>query len=106
MDLPLLASSYTLSKALAQALAQVHVYRDVLTENAEAVDKLYGLKKTRYPRLIVVIGQIESLPPHRQRVLRDLNLSLHRVEIVPYDLLIARTRTLLSNVKLYLAQGG
>lgn len=98
------ASQYSLSKSLGQALAQVHVYRDILTEHSETVEKLHGLKTTRHPRLIIVVGQARNLPPHRHRVLRDLNLSLHRVEVVPYDVLVARTRTLLGNVRLYLTE--
>jgi hypothetical protein len=97
------AHAYALSDALAQALAQVHVYRDTLTSDAAAVERLYGLPGARDPRLIIVIGQVRNLPSHRSRVLRDLNLSLHRVEIVPYDLLVTRSLTALDNVERYLS---
>lgn len=96
------ASSYRLSPSLAQALAQIHVYRDVLTEDSGTVEKLYGLQETRDPLLIVVIGRVASLTTDRARVLKNLNLSLHRVEIVPYDVLGARARTVVRNVERYL----
>jgi hypothetical protein len=96
------ASDYSLSPALAQAIAQVHVYRDTLSADAETVDRLYGLRNTRDPRVIIVIGQVGPLPPHRSRVLREVNLSLHRVEVVPYDVLAERAKTILNNVELYL----
>jgi len=87
---------------LAQALAQAHVYRDRLTRYPEAAQEFYGLPHTRDPRLIIVIGKADSLPEHRQRVLRELNKSLHRVEIVPYDVLAKRAEAVLDNVELYL----
>jgi Domain of unknown function (DUF4263) len=99
---PPAASAYALSPNLAQALAQVHVYRDTLTSDPGVVDRLYGLRNTRDPRVIIVIGQVGPLPDHRRRVLREVNLSLHRVEIVPYDVLAARARTILDNVERHL----
>lgn len=56
----------------------------------------------RDPRLIIVIGKAGSPPEHRQRVLLELNKSLHRVEIVPYDVLAKRATAVLDNVELYL----
>jgi hypothetical protein len=51
------------------------------------MERLYGLNHSRDPRIIIVIGRIEPLPEHRRRVLEQMNLSLHRVEIVPYDVI-------------------
>lgn len=101
------ASSYHLSPVLAQALAQVHVYREVLTDDATTIEKLYGLQQSRHPLLVIVIGQAKDLPPHRARVLRDLNLSLHRVEVVPYDVLADRAHNIVAHIEKYLtiAQG-
>lgn len=97
------ASAFALSPDLAQALAQVHVYRDVLSTDAGIVDRQYGLRDTRDPRVFIVIGQSASLPPHRARVMRDLNLTLHRVEILPYDVLGVRADTVLNNIEHHLA---
>lgn len=97
------ASGYSLSPALAQALAQVEVYHEVLTESALLLEQQYGLSRTRYPRLVVVIGQAAGLEPHCFRVLRNLNLSLHRIEIVPYDVLADRAKTSIRNVQAYLS---
>jgi hypothetical protein len=98
------ASSYRLSLSLAQALAQIHVYRDVLTDDSGTVEKLYGLQETRDPLLIVVIGQVAGLTTDKARVLKNLNLSLHRVEIVPYDVLGTRAQTVVKNVERYLTE--
>lgn len=96
------ANDYRLSPALANALAQAHVYRDILTTGADVARNEYGLVNSRDPRLIIVIGQAKPLPDHRARVLRELNLSLHRVEIVPYDVLADRANTTLDNIERYL----
>ncbi|MEX2211242.1 MAG: Shedu anti-phage system protein SduA domain-containing protein [Gaiellaceae bacterium] len=93
---------YALSTTLAQALAQAIVYRDRLTRYADAAKELYGLPYTRDPRLIIVIGKADPLPEHRKRVLLELNKSLHRVEVVPYDVLAKRANAVLDNVELYL----
>ena len=50
----------------------------------------------------MVIGSANSLPEHRVRVLRELNKSLHRVEVVPYDALGDRAQQMLDNVEKYL----
>jgi hypothetical protein len=101
-EIPPSASDYALSPELAAALAQVHVYRDTLTTDAAAAERLYGLQHTRDPHVIIVIGRAESLPEHSRGVLRELNKSLHRVEIVPYDILADRADTVLDNVDRYL----
>jgi ParB-like chromosome segregation protein Spo0J len=50
-----------------------------------------------------VVGLAGSLPEHRLRVLRELNRSLHRVEVVPYDALGDRAASVLDNVERYLS---
>ena len=45
-------------------------------------------------------------PPHRADVMRELNKSLHRVEVVPYDALAERGETVLDNVARYLLAAG
>lgn len=95
------ASAFALSPALAGALAQVHVYRDILTSDESTMERLYGLSSTRDPRLIIVIGNAASLPDYSRRVLRELNKSLHHVEVVPYDVLGRRAAAVLENVESY-----
>ena len=53
--------------------------------------------------MFIVIGQSTALPPHRARVLRDLNLTLHRVEILPDDVLGIRAETVLNNIEQHLS---
>jgi hypothetical protein len=95
-------SAYAYSNGLAQALAQVHAYRDQLDRHPEAQEDLIGLPASRNPRFIILIGRGDKLPPHARRVLAELNKSLHRVEVVPYDVLARRATATLANVETYL----
>jgi hypothetical protein len=104
-DAPPSASRYTLSPDLAQALAQVHVYRDALRHD-QIADEWFGLPHSRDPRVIIVIGKADPMSDDRGRVLHELNRSLHRVEIVPYDILGKRASAVLDNVDRYLIAAG
>jgi hypothetical protein len=101
-DMPASPSGYSLSPDLAQALAQAHVYRDILSRSESISEDLYGLPHARDARLIIVIGKAEAMPSECTRVLREINKSLHHVEIVPYDVLSKRANAVLDNVELYL----
>jgi hypothetical protein len=94
--------AYSLSPDLSQALAQALVYRDRLTRHAHAAEELSGLPNPRHPRLIVVIGRLDALPEHRRLALLELNRSLHRVEVVPYDVLGKRAQAMLDTVEAYI----
>lgn len=96
------AHDFSLSRALSNALAQVHVYRDTLTAESGTMERRYGLHQTEDPRALVVIGRTDLMTEHSTRVLRELNKSLHRVEIVPYDLIGKRAAVILDNVERYL----
>jgi hypothetical protein len=102
VGIPPSASNFALSRQLANALAQVHVYRDQLTTDTDLMERLYGLRNSRNPRVIIVIGKMASLSPEKARVVEQLNLSLNRVEIVPYDVLGRRAEAWLSIVESYL----
>ena len=94
-------SAYRLSRPLSLALAQVHGYRDAL-RHEEVVEKLYGLPRSRDPRSIILIGRASELSEGEERLLQEFNRSLHRVEVVPFDVLADRARANLANVERYL----
>jgi hypothetical protein len=94
-------SAYRLSRPLSLALAQIHAYRHAL-QYEEVVEKLYGLQHSRDPRSIILIGRASELSEGEERLLREFNRSLHRVEIVPFDVLADRARANLANVERYL----
>jgi hypothetical protein len=92
------ASAYSLGPALAKALAQAHHYRAIL-ERSRELGTQYGLADTRQPRIFVLVGRSSDLSESGREILRQLNLTLHRVEVIPYDLLGLRTRGLLENIE-------
>ncbi len=99
---PLPASAYSLGPALSKALAQSHLYRANL-DDTRGLASQYGLNDTRQARIMIVLGRSTDLSPNAREILRQLNLSLHRVEVVPYDLLGARTEGWLQSIEQLLA---
>jgi len=75
---------------------QVRLVCDLLSE------PVAGLSQTREPRIKILIGRASELSKHQQRLLRELNPSLHHVEIMPFDVLARRARVTLDNVERYL----
>jgi hypothetical protein len=94
-------SAFRLSKPLSLALAQVHAYRDILRHETTH-EQLYGLRNTRDPTITILIGRASELTDQEERVLHELNCSLHQVEVVPFDVLARRAHAVLDNVNLYL----
>lgn len=103
-DAPGPASKYSLGPALAKALAQVQVYQRQLTRGAESMEEDHGIKYTRHPRVTIIVGREQSLPDQEKRILRQLNRNLHRIEIMPYDVLAQRAETQLNNLAVPLSE--
>jgi hypothetical protein len=74
----------------------------VRSGDAPVAEDLYGLSQTRDPHLTIVIGRADPLSEQSKRVLSELNKSLHRVDVVPYDALGERANRVLDNVEKYL----
>ena len=92
-------SAYSIGRSLAQALAQVHIYRERLTSQASAMEELYEISHTKDPRVTIVIGRASDLPDKTaKRILRQLNLTLHRMEVMPYDVLADRADAQLKSI--------
>jgi len=96
---PASASEYSLGPALANALAQVQVYHRQLTRSEESMDEDYGIRNTRHPRTTIIVGREHRLSLTRKRILRQLNRSLHRTDVMPYDVLAQRAETQLNNLE-------
>jgi hypothetical protein len=94
-------SAFRLSRPLALALAQVHAYRDALSQEGTH-EPFYGLQHTREPWITMLIGLASELTDQEERILRELNRSLHHVEVVPLDVLARQAHKILDNVEQYL----
>lgn len=82
-------SSYSLAPKLAQALAQVQLHREWIATSSQEEREYYEV--TRDPRITIVIGLDSALPNEvARKILRQLNVSLHRTTVLPYDKLVDR----------------
>jgi hypothetical protein len=93
---------YRLGKELAHALPQALAYRDRLSRHPGAAEEFHGIRNAREPRLVVVMGRQSDLVDHEQLVLQELNRSLHRAEVRPYDVIAQRAEATLANIATYL----
>ena len=90
-------SSYSLAPKLAQALAQVQLHREWIATSSRDEREYYEV--TRNPRITIVIGRDGALPNETaRRILRQLNVILHRTTILPYDKLADRADAQLNSL--------
>jgi hypothetical protein len=94
---------YRLGKELAHALPQALAYRDRLNRHPGAAEEFHGIRNAREPRLLIVLGRQSDLADHERLVLQELNRSLHRVVLVPYDVIAQRAEGTLANISTYLS---
>jgi len=93
------ASAYRFSKAVAQGLAQAHLYRATMIHNERTIEQEHGIKNSRDPWLFIVVGRLDALDTRKRLALAELNRSLHRVQIIPFDALSRRIEVLLSRLE-------
>jgi hypothetical protein len=93
---------YRLGKELAHALPQALAYRDRLSRHPGAAEEFHGIRNAREPRLLIVLGRQSDLADHERVVLLELNRSLHRAEVLPYDVIAQRAEATLTNISTYL----
>ncbi len=93
---------YRLGKELAHALPQALAYRDRLSRHPGAAEEFHGIRNAREPRLLIVLGRLSDLADHERLVLLELNRSLHRAEVLPYDVIAHRAEATLANISKYL----
>ncbi|NRQ49199.1 Shedu anti-phage system protein SduA domain-containing protein [Aeromicrobium stalagmiti] len=93
---------YRLGKELAHALPQALAYRDRLSRHPGAAEEFHGIRNAREPRLLIILGRQSALADHERLVLLELNRSLHRAEVVPYDVIAQRAEVTLTNISSYL----
>ena len=93
-------SAYSLAPKLARALAQVQLYKERIATSSRDDRELYGV--TRDPRITIVIGRDSDLPNDTARkILRQLNVTLHRTRVLPYDILAKRAAAQLKSLLAY-----
>jgi len=56
----------------------------------------------RHPRIVIVIGNNARMSDTTRDILEEINRSLHRVVIIPYDWVADRAEMMVGNVEKYL----
>lgn len=85
------------SSDVSKAIGQVHKYMDRLQRLARD-----GLPNNPHifayhPRAYIVIGRSNNWPHNKLEALRGLNERMHGIDVLSYDHLLARAKTLLAN---------
>jgi hypothetical protein len=93
---------YRLGRELAHALPQALAYRDRLSRHPGAAEEFHGIRNAREPRLLIVLGRQSDLADHERLVLLELNRSLHRAAVLPYDVIAQRAEATLANIAAHL----
>jgi hypothetical protein len=93
---------YRLGSELAHALPQALAYRDRLSRHPSAAEEFHGIRNAREPRLLIVLGRQSDLADHERLVLLELNRSLHRAAVLPYDVIAQRAEATLVNIAAHL----
>jgi hypothetical protein len=85
------------SADLAAAFGQSLKYLDHLSEQQLILQTRHGVSAYQ-PRVRVVLGRSDAWSDSQHRVLRTINTHWHGVEVLTYDMVLARARTLLSHL--------
>lgn len=101
---PASPSQYRLSPQLGLALAQAHFYRYALSTMSPESAELYGLPHHRHPVVTILIGRAADLSVAGRHLLKEFNLSLSRVQIIPFDQLADRIEGMVSNLETLLTR--
>ncbi len=100
---PASPSQHRLGRALNLALAQAHLYRHILGTLSVESAEMYGLKYHRHPLITILIGRAADLNEIGRHILTELNLSLSRIQVIPFDRLAERIEGIVSNLEGLLA---
>lgn len=87
--------TYYASAELAKALSQATNYIKVMEDHRHLIKDKYDAKVLK-PRAKIVIGRSNTMNDKEKEALRVLNDSLHGVEVITYDEIVRRARTIVS----------
>lgn len=105
-DRPPSPSQYRLGRSLSLALAQAHLYRHILGSLSPESAEQLGLPYHRHPEVTILIGRKADLSDTGLNIVTQLNLSLVRVQVIPFDQLGQRIEGIVSNIERLLTRGG
>ncbi|WP_081730216.1 Shedu anti-phage system protein SduA domain-containing protein [Pseudomonas sp. URIL14HWK12:I6] len=89
-------TQFRLSPELSNAIAQVNRYLFILDRDNQFLVNEYGMQNTKHPKAFILIGKSSSCSQSEIETLQQLNKSLHRIEILPFDTLIVKCDAMLA----------
>jgi hypothetical protein len=89
-------TQFRLSPELSNASAQVNRYLFILDRDNQFLANEYGMQNTKHPKAFILIGKSSSCSQSEIETLQQLNKSLHRIEILPFDTLIVKCDAMLA----------
>lgn len=89
-------TQFRLSPELSNAIAQINRYLFVLDRDCLYLSSELGIEKAKHPKAYILIGKSSDCSPPELETLQQLNKSLHRIEIIPFDDLVLKCDAMLS----------
>lgn len=89
-------TQYRLSPELSNAIAQINRYLFVLDRDCLYLSGELGIENAKHPKAFILIGKSSDCSPSELETLQQLNKSLHRIEVIPFDWLILKCDAMLS----------
>ena len=89
-------TQYRLSPELSNAIAQINRYLFLLDRDCSYLSGEFGIKNAKHPKAYILIGKSSDCSPSELETLQQLNKSLHRIEVIPFDWLILKCDAMLS----------
>lgn len=88
-------TQFRLSPELSNAIAQVNRYLFILDRDNQFLANEYGIQNAKHPKAFILIGKNSDCSQSETEVLQQLNKSLHRIEVLPFDTLILKCDAML-----------
>lgn len=89
-------TQYRLSPELSNAIAQINRYLFVLDRDCLYLSGELGIENAKHPKAFILIGKSSDCSPSELETLQQLNKSLHRIEVIPFDWLVLKCDAMLS----------
>ncbi|RON67550.1 hypothetical protein BK675_15990 [Pseudomonas fluorescens] len=89
-------TQYRLSLELSNAIAQINRYLFVLDRDCLYLSGELGIQNAKQPKAYILIGKSSDCSVSELETLKQINKSLHRIEIIPYDELVLKCDAMLS----------
>ncbi|KPC01074.1 Shedu anti-phage system protein SduA domain-containing protein [Pseudomonas syringae group genomosp. 3] len=89
-------TQFKLSLELSNAIAQVSRYLFLLDRDNQFLASEYGIQNAKHPKAFILIGKSSDCSQSELDTLQQLNKSLHRIEVLPFDTLIIKCDAMLA----------